>query len=51
MNNNNVEVLNSFNSDLQLADTESTIRDKLKNQLTELTGLKFAMTLVLYLTK
>ena len=47
----NVEILNSFNSELQLKDTESAIRYNLKNVLTELKGLKFVTTLVLELKK
>ena len=33
-----VEILNSFNSNLQLKDTESAIKNKLKKILTELRG-------------
>lgn len=39
--------MNSFISELQLKNTESTIRNKLKDLLTELSGFKFATTLVI----
>ena len=42
----NVEVLNSFNPDLQLKDTESAIKNKLKKLLSELKGFKFVLTLI-----
>ena len=42
----NVEILNSFNPELQLKDTESAIKNKLKKSLTELRGFKFLTTLV-----
>ena len=47
----NVEVLNSFNPELQLKDTESTIKSKLKKLLSELRGFKFMTTLVLVFKK
>ena len=43
--------LNSFNPELQLKDTESTIKNKLKKELTELRGSKFMATLVLVFKK
>ena len=42
---------NSFNPELQLKDTESTIKNKLKKKLTELRGSKFMATLVLVFKK
>ena len=36
----NNEILKSFNPELQLQDTEYTIRNKLKDLLTELKGFK-----------
>ena len=45
----NVEILNYFNSELQLKATESAIKNKLKKLLTELTGFKFVTVLVLML--
>ena len=47
----NVEILHYFNLELQLKDTESAIKNKLKKSLTELRGLKFVTTLVLVLKK
>ena len=46
-----VDILNSFDSKLQLKDTESTIKSKLKKLLSELKGIKFVITLVLVLKK
>ena len=46
-----VEILYSFNFELQLKDTESAISSKLKNLLFELRGFKFVTTLVLMLKK
>ena len=43
--------LNSFNPELQLKDTESTIKNKLKKNLTELRGSKSMATLVLVFKK
>ena len=43
----NVQILNSFNSELQLKHTESEIKNKTKKLLSELIGFKFATTLVL----
>ena len=40
----NAEILNSFNPELQLKDTESAIKNKLKNLLSELRGFKFMTT-------
>ena len=42
----NLEILNSFNSDLQLKHIESSIRSKLRKLLTQLNCLKFVTTLV-----
>ena len=42
----NVEILNSFNPELQLKDTESAIENKLKKILSGLRGFKFVTTLV-----
>ena len=47
----NVKILNSFNPELQLKDTESAIKNKLKNILTELKGFKFVTTLALKFKK
>ena len=44
-----VEILNSFNSGLQLKDTGSAIKNKLKKLLINLTWFKFVTTLVLVL--
>ena len=42
----NAEILNSFNPELQLKDTESAIKSKLIELLTQLKGLKFVTVLV-----
>ena len=42
----NVEILNSFNPELQLKDTESAIKSKILGLLSELGGFKFVATLV-----
>ena len=42
-----IEILNSFNPELQLKDTYSAIKNKLKKLLTELRGFKFLTGLVL----
>ena len=47
----NVEILNSFNPDLPLKDTESTMKNKLIDLLPELRGFKFVTTLVLEFNK
>ena len=47
----NVEILNSFNHQLQVKDTESAIKSKLIDWLSELKGFKFATTLVLAFQK
>ena len=47
----NVEILNSFNPELQLKDTESVSKSKLKELLTQLKGFKFLTTLVLLFKK
>ena len=46
----NVEILNSFNPELQLKDAESPIKVKLIELLTQLKGFKF-VTLVLVFKK
>ena len=43
----NVEILNSFNPDLQPRITEFVIKNKLKNLLNELKGFKFVIILSL----
>ena len=43
----NVEILNSFKPERQLKDTESAIKSKLAELLTQLKGFKFMTTLVL----
>ena len=43
----NVEILNVFNPELQLKDTESSIKNKLIDLLSELRGSKSVITLVL----
>ena len=45
----NVEILKSFNLKLHLKDTESAIKIKLIDLLSELRGFKFVTTLVLYI--
>ena len=47
----NVEILNSLNAELQLKDTESAIKSKLIELLTQLRGFKFMITLVLTFKK
>ena len=47
----NVEILNSFNPELQLKDTESPIKNKLKKLFSELGGFKFVTALVLVFFK
>ena len=47
----NVEILNSFNPELQLKDTESAVKSKLRELLTQLRGFKFVTTLVLVFKK
>ena len=42
----NFEVLNSFNPELQLEDTESAIKSKLTDLLTQLKGFKLLKILV-----
>ena len=46
-----VEILNSFNPELQLKDTESATKNKLIDLLNELKGFKFMTTLVLVFKK
>ena len=43
----NVEILNSFNLELQRKDTESAIKSKLMELFSQLRGFKFVTTLVL----
>ena len=43
--------MNSFNTELQLKDTESTIKSKLIELLTQLKGIKFVTTVVLVFKK
>ena len=45
----NVELLNLFNPDLQLKDTESSIKNNLKRLLSKLRGFTFVTTLILLL--
>ena len=46
-----LEILNSFNPKLQLEDTESAIKNKLKKLWTKLRGFKFVTTLVIVFKK
>ena len=50
-NSYNIEILYSFNSELQLKDVKTTIENKLKKLLAELRGFKFVTTLVLVFRK
>ena len=50
-NSYNVEILNSFNPELPLKDTESPIKSKLPELLIQLKGFKFVTTLVLVFKK
>ena len=47
----NAKILNYFNLELQLRDTESAIRNKLKDLVKEFKGFKFVKTLVLEFKK
>ena len=47
----NAKILNSFNPELQLKDTESAVENKIINVLSEFRGFKFVTTLVLVLKK
>ena len=47
----NVEILNSFNPELQVKGNESAIKTKLIELLTQLKGFKFVTTLVLVFKK
>ena len=47
----NVDILNSFNPELQLRDTESAVKNKLKKLLSELKGFEFEKRLVLVFKK
>ena len=46
-----VETLNSYNPEIQFKDTESAVRSKLKDLLTELKGFKLWSTFVLEFKK
>ena len=46
-----VEIMNSFNPKLQLKDTESAIKSKLAELLSELRSFRFVATLVLLFKK
>ena len=43
----NIEILHSFNPELQLKDTEFAIKSKVIELLTQLRGFKFVTTLIL----
>ena len=47
MHSYDVEILNSFNPELQFKNTEFAIKNKLHNLLNELREFKFIITLVL----
>ena len=47
----NIEIVNYFNPELQLKDTETAIKNKLIELLTQLRGFKFVTTLFLVLKK
>ena len=47
----NVDILNYFKHELQLKDTESAIKSKLIDLLSELKGFKFVTTFVLVVKK
>ena len=47
----NAEILNSFNPEIQLKDTESAIKSKITDLLTQLKGFKFVATLLLVFKK
>ena len=47
----NVEILNSYNLELQLKDTECVIKSKLIKLFTQLKGFKFVTALVLVFKK
>ena len=46
-----VKILNSFNPELQLKDTQSAIKNKLIDLLSELRGFRLVTTLVLEIKK
>ena len=46
-----MEILNSFNFELQLKDTDSEIKSTLTNLLSQLKGFKFVRTLALVFKK
>ena len=50
-NSYNLKILSSFIPELQLKDTESAIKSKLMDLLTQLKGFKFMTTIVLVLKK
>ena len=50
-NSHKVDILNSFNPELQLKDTKFAIKTKLIELLTQLKGFKFVVTLVSVLKK
>lgn len=45
----NVDILIFFNPELQLQDTDSAIRNKVKDVLSDFEGFKFVTTLILEL--
>ena len=47
----NVEILNSFNTELEIKDTESATKSKLINFLTQSIGFKFVTILALLFKK
>ena len=47
----NVEILNFFDPELELKDTESAIKSQLIKLLTQLKGFKFVKTLILVFKK
>ena len=47
----NIEILNSFNLELQIKDNESANKNKLKKLLTKIRGFKFVTTSVSVLMK
>ena len=47
----NVDILNAFNAELQLKNTEPAIKTKLKDSLSKLRGFKFMTTVIIELNK
>ena len=47
----NIDILNSFNPEVQLKDTESAIKNKIPDLLTELKDFEFVTVLVLEIQK